>query len=109
MKKFLLLFAISAMMVGLTGCNDDPQKPVSDFVNALKKRDFQTAATYVHNADAQELAKMEPEVYEVLTTIKPLEANIEGNEATVTISTVVKKKITVKKINNKWLIASEIN
>ena len=103
MKKFFLLFAISAIMVGLTGCNDDPKKTVSDFVNAMKKKDFQTAATYVHNADAQELAKMEPEIYELLTTSKPLEANIEGNEATVTILTVI-KKITVKKINNKWLI-----
>ena len=108
MKKYFLFVGMAVVCMLLTGCNDDPKKPISDLAKAMKSNDYQKAAACVENGNAKEIAEKiakEPELQKVLVSLKPLSANINGNEAKVRTQMTVEVEVDVKKINGTWQIA----
>ena len=111
MKKYFLFVGMAVVCMLLTGCNDDPKKPISDLAKAMKNNDYQKAATCVENGNAKEIAAKiadEPELQKIFVSLKPISANINGNEAKVRTQMTVEVDVEVKKINGAWQI-SDLN
>ena len=92
----------------LSGCNDDPKKVVSEFAKAVKQSDYQKAAACIEDttpADFETKFKNSPEKLKTFASMKPLSADVNGNEAVVKTQVVVDMNLKVKKINGKWQIS----
>lgn len=113
MKKivaFVLLFAVCSIYADeKAAC-----KAVSEFAAAMKQKNYAKAYQYIYNKrgrlsrdefirDAKRGEKQN--AHFTLTTLKPISAEVDGNEATMKcrIETVV--EIKTKKVKGKWVIA----
>ena len=108
MKKIIVFVGMVIACVLLSGCNDDPKKVVSEFAKAVKKSDYQKVAACIENttpADFEEKFKKSPEKLKAFATMKPLSADINGNEAVVKTQVLVEIDLKVKKINGNWQIS----
>lgn len=108
MKKLFIFVGMAVIGMFMSGCNDNPQKAVSEFAKALKKSDYQSAAQYFEDTKPEDIAKEcaeKPELQKTLASMKPVSANINGNEATVKVQILTYRELKVKKINGKWQIA----
>ncbi|MBO5791979.1 MAG: hypothetical protein J6S54_05840 [Lentisphaeria bacterium] len=108
MKKMFIFVGMAVIGMFMSGCNDNPQRAVSEFAKALKKSDYQAAAQCLEDTKPEELAKgcaEKPELQKSLASIKPVSADINGNEATVKVQILTYRELKVKKINGKWKIS----
>ena len=102
MSRTFMILLLAASCLLFFGCNDSPEKVVSEFSKALKKKDYQAAAACVHNGDAERISRNSG--VKALKNLKPVSADIDGNEAEVTVEVTRIEKIQVKKVNGKWLL-----
>lgn len=105
MKKFFVLAGFAVVCMLLSGCNDDPKKVVSDFAEAVKNKDYEKAAAYVEDGtpeDCQKFIKKNPDAQKTYASMKPISAEINGNEAIVKTQVQINVNVKVKKINGQW-------
>ena len=108
MKKIVVFVGMLMACVLLSGCNDDPKKVVSEFAKAVKSNDYQKAAACIEDttpADFETKFKDSPEKMKAFASMKPLSADVNGNEAVVKTQILVEVNLKVKKINGNWQIS----
>ena len=109
MKKIVVFVGMLMTCVLLSGCNDDPKKVVSEFAKAVKSNDYQKAAACIENttpADFEKKFKDSSEKLKPLASMKPLSADVNGNEAVVKTQMLVEVNWKVKKINGNWQLSN---
>lgn len=87
--------------------SDPPEKVVSNYLNALKSKDLETAKTFVSREDDQIFTEIEDGrlAYKILTILETLSFNIISTEVNDSIATV---KTTIKNIDMDPVMGSVI-
>lgn len=90
-----------------THISDPPEKVVSNYLNALKSKDLETAKTFVSREDDQIFTEIDDGrlAYKILTILETLSFNIISTEVNDSIATV---KTTIKNIDMDPVMGSVI-
>lgn len=97
-KKFLAITIVLVLSFCCISCGekiDPPETVVTNYLNALKNQDLETAKKYVSGEDDQILSETEDEelASEMLTILQTLSFNVnpaEVNDSTATVKTTIK-------------------
>lgn len=130
MKKITVL-AISVFLVVLSGCKSsgkgDPKQVLHSFLTALSNKDFSKAKTLATKDSDRMLSMMEmgmqqmqnmnqgghaDKMMEMLGNMKMGDANVKGDQATVTVTDTKSNESTdflLKKEDGDWKVAFDIS
>ena len=112
MKKIviaILLFAIC----GVYADEKAVCRAVSEFAAAMKQKNYAKAYQYIYNNRGRisreefvrDAKRGEKEAPQILATLKPISAEVDGNEAELKCRVETVVKVKAKKVNGKWVIA----
>ncbi|WMI81792.1 hypothetical protein [Anaerotignum sp. MB30-C6] len=98
LKKFLAICIILVMSLSCISCGkkiDSPEEVVTNYLNAIKSKDFETAKTYVMEENDQVLSEMEEEelaneMIRIFETLSFQVVSTKVNDSTATVKTTIK-------------------
>ena len=107
MKKLFFGVLSVAFLAACGGCASPAEKAATDYLNALKNKDFDKAKTLATKETAQNLDMMKSLGTDFgLTEVKDVKCKVEGDKATCTFCCTKDtsfKELKLQKDGDKWL------